>query len=77
MHLKFDVLLIFTAFVCVLSEDVPFVNTKLGIIKGSYMASRLGKRIVAFRGVRYGKPPVGYKRFKVLIESSTHSHNRY
>ena len=49
------------------ASSQPIVETSLGKIKGSYMSTRLGKRIYAFRGIRYGKPPVGYKRFKVSI----------
>lgn len=41
------------------------VTTSLGIIKGSEMTSRLQRPIFAFRGVRYGEPPVGELRFLV------------
>ena len=49
------------------SQDNPVVRTKLGEIKGSFMESRLGKRIYSFRGIRYAKPPTGQRRFKVRI----------
>ncbi|XP_057335700.1 esterase E4-like [Microplitis mediator] len=44
--------------------DNPEVTTPMGKIKGSIMTSRLGKDIYAFRGIRYGEPPVGQQRFK-------------
>ncbi|XP_001603584.1 esterase E4 [Nasonia vitripennis] len=46
-------------------DDSPVVETSLGKIKGSFMTSRLGKQIYSFRGIRYGKPPIGERRFKV------------
>lgn len=40
------------------------LNSSLGNVKGSLMTSRLGKKIYSFRGVRYGEPPVGQRRFQ-------------
>lgn len=42
----------------------PIVSTTLGQIQGSVMNSRLDRRFYAFRGIRYGKAPVGELRFK-------------
>ncbi|CAD6245282.1 GSCOCT00013629001.2-RA-CDS [Cotesia congregata] len=46
------------------SSDPPEVTTPLGKVKGSLMETRLGKTIYAFRGIRYGEPPIGQLRFK-------------
>ncbi|KAH0551917.1 esterase FE4-like [Cotesia glomerata] len=46
------------------NSDSPEVTTPLGKVKGSLMTTRLGKTIYAFRGIRYGEPPVGQQRFK-------------
>lgn len=43
----------------------PRVNTETGIFEGSILATRLGKTIYAFRGIRYAEAPVGELRFKV------------
>ena len=43
------------------------ISSPLGIIRGSYLTTRLGKRIYAFRGIRYGQAPVGQLRFQVRI----------
>ncbi|XP_043269297.1 esterase E4-like [Venturia canescens] len=51
-------------------NNIPFnpeVSTPLGRIKGSFMTSRLNKKIYAFRGIRYAEPPTGDLRFKVAI----------
>lgn len=40
------------------------VSTSLGAIRGVVLKSRLGEDFHAFRGIRYGKPPVGDLRFK-------------
>lgn len=42
----------------------PVVSTALGKIKGSVMTSRLDRPFNSFRGIRYGKPPVGDLRFR-------------
>ncbi|XP_033207581.1 esterase E4-like [Belonocnema kinseyi] len=57
-------------FVAFLNFDYVFTQTEtleisaLGKLKGSFMETRLGKRIYAFRGVRFGEPPVGTLRFE-------------
>lgn len=45
--------------------DSVIVKTKLGLIRGSLMRTRLGKIIYSFRGIRYAEPPVSSLRFKV------------
>lgn len=40
----------------------------LGQIRGSVMHSGTGRKIAAFRGIPYAKPPVGDLRFKVIVE---------
>lgn len=42
----------------------PIVMTKCGQIKGSVFESRLGRNFLGFRGIRYGKSPVGKLRFR-------------
>ena len=44
-------------------EDV--LESPLGKLKGATLETRLGKKIFAFRGVRYAEPPVGQQRFQV------------
>ncbi|KAL4709555.1 hypothetical protein ACJJTC_007286 [Scirpophaga incertulas] len=44
-------------------ED-PVVVTPAGAIRGSWMSTRRGRQIRAFRGVRYAQPPVGDLRFQ-------------
>ncbi|XP_050676027.1 esterase FE4-like isoform X2 [Leptidea sinapis] len=52
-------------------EDVqaPSVKTPAGWITGSWMTSRRGRAIQAYRGIRYAEPPTGDLRFRppVLI----------
>lgn len=54
---------------CVLSldseETYPKVFTPAGEFQGSVLESRLGKKINAFRGIRYAEAPIGSLRFKV------------
>ncbi|XP_043269312.1 uncharacterized protein [Venturia canescens] len=38
-----------------------------GKIRGSFLTSRLGRKIYAFRGLRYAEPPTGQQRFKQAI----------
>ncbi|XP_065371728.1 juvenile hormone esterase-like [Calliphora vicina] len=47
-------------------EKDPIINveTSLGQVMGTQMDSRLGNKFWAFRGVRYGQPPVGEMRFQ-------------
>lgn len=71
------IVLLFAAVCCSLFENVlcdepavgelPIVSTGLGRIQGSVMASKSGRRFYAFRGIRYGKPPVGDLRFKAPL----------
>lgn len=58
-------------FYAVLAQESANVHIKdLGRIKGSFMTTRLGKKIFSFRGVRFAEPPVGKLRFQVrFIES--------
>ncbi|XP_034950414.1 esterase FE4-like [Chelonus insularis] len=43
------------------------VSCDLGRVRGSEMTSRLGRKIYAFRGVRYAEPPVDDLRFKTPV----------
>jgi hypothetical protein len=47
------------------NAERPIVNTPLGQIQGVILASRLGKQISAFRGIRYAKAPTEDLRFQV------------
>nr|ARK19930.1 carboxylic ester hydrolase [Ampulex compressa] len=47
-----------------IADQPPEVRAPNGRIKGSFMSTRLGRRIYAFRGVRYAEPPVGQLRFE-------------
>ena len=49
---------------CFRCETNVLVETKSGVIRGSKMKSKKGKKILAFRGIPYGKPPTGELRFK-------------
>ena len=40
------------------------VKTRNGPVRGSEMKSKQGKKIFAFRGIPYAKPPLGDKRFR-------------
>ena len=42
----------------------PVAKTKLGMLHGRIEQSRNGNRILAFRGIRHVKPPVGELRFQ-------------
>ena len=53
----------------VLCQSDPYVETSLGKIKGSYLSSYSKREFLAFRGIRYAKPPIGQLRFQV--QSST------
>lgn len=52
-------------------EDVQLLVTipSLGQVQGFEMLSTTGRKIAAFRGIPYAKPPVGDLRFKVLTET--------
>ncbi|KAF5306930.1 hypothetical protein FQA39_LY00160 [Lamprigera yunnana] len=45
------------------AED-PIVHTPKGLMKGTIIKSLLGQDIYSFRGIRYGKAPVGELRFQ-------------
>lgn len=45
----------------------PIVDTPMGRFRGSMMQSTAGREFLAFRGIRYAKPPVGQLRFKVHL----------
>lgn len=47
-------------------EQIPIVKTKLGVIKGRSMTSRLGQSFLGFRGIRYAEAPVNELRFQVF-----------
>ena len=51
--------------------EFPVAQTKLGMLWGTVEESRAAKRILAFRGIKYAKPPVGELRLAppVLAES--------
>lgn len=49
------------------TDRKPTVSTTLGEIQGSVMNSRLDRPFYAFRGIRYGKSPVGELRFKAPV----------
>ena len=46
------------------------LSSPLGKVKGSFLETRLGKKIYSFRGIRYAEPPVGQKRFQVRFSES-------
>ena len=58
-----SVMLLFSNILDVPSYDITVV-TGNGPVSGSTMTSRTGKKIFAFRGIPYGKPPVGELRFR-------------
>nr|XP_031832206.1 esterase E4-like [Nomia melanderi] len=49
------------------TEEQPVVHAPIGPIRGSFLTSRLGKKIYSFRGVRYGESPTGHQRFQPPI----------
>ncbi|KAJ3646359.1 hypothetical protein Zmor_023949 [Zophobas morio] len=57
-------LIVFVLLHCVFAAQNVQVSTPLGKILGTTLTTRLGKTIYAFRGIRYGKPPVNELRFK-------------
>lgn len=67
MHYKFYFILEWSVLcmnvVCIMGH--VFMETKLGILKGTTMMSRNGRKFKAFMGVPYAKPPIGLLRFQV------------
>jgi len=49
---------------CFCRGNKILVETNKGSVKGSKMKTRKGKKIFAFRGIPYAKPPVGKLRFR-------------
>ena len=47
-----------------LKQPAIIVDTAQGSVRGSKMKSKLGKKIFAFRGIPYAKPPLGELRFR-------------
>lgn len=45
----------------------PTAETPLGRLRGHYLETRGGRKIAAFTGIPYAKPPVGDLRFKVTL----------
>ena len=45
-------------------QPAIIVDTAQGSVRGSKMKSKLGKKIFAFRGIPYAKPPLGELRFR-------------
>lgn len=60
-------------------KEPPTVEVSQGRLSGLWMRSRGGRRVAAFKGVPYAKPPVGDLRFEVsqflslVGDSSKHS----
>ena len=48
---------------CCRKEEI-IIETRNGSIRGSEMKSIQGKKIYAFRGIPYAKPPIGDRRFR-------------
>ena len=46
------------------NNDTVLVDTRLGAIRGTKLKNKNGETIFSFRGVPYGKPPVGPLRFR-------------
>ncbi|XP_018321739.1 esterase FE4 isoform X2 [Agrilus planipennis] len=63
-------ILLFSVYVCCVlfvngeAKNLPLTSTKLGVIKGNYLESRLKRTIYAYRGIRYAEAPVGNLRFQ-------------
>jgi hypothetical protein len=48
-------------------HDAPTVHIQQGTLKGTYLASRYGRKFAAFQGIPYAQPPTGALRFKVRV----------
>ncbi|EFA08586.1 juvenile hormone esterase-like [Tribolium castaneum] len=46
------------------NTEKPIITTPLGQVQGAILASRAGKPIISFRGIRYAKAPIDELRFK-------------
>lgn len=42
------------------------VRTEDGLIKGKYMKSQCGRKLIGFVGIPYAEPPIGPLRFMVI-----------
>ncbi|KAG7190097.1 hypothetical protein KM043_006231 [Ampulex compressa] len=56
-----------------IADQPPEVRAPNGRIKGSFMSTRLGRRIYAFRGIRYTEPPVGLLRFEPPVPKADYN----
>jgi hypothetical protein len=56
---------IILALQAVSAHDGPTVRVHQGIMQGSYLNSRYGRKFAAFQGIPYAQPPTGELRFKV------------
>ena len=57
--------------------EFPVASTKKGMLWGTVEESRGRKRILAFRGIKYGQPPVGSLRWKSPIAAPAWEGIRY
>lgn len=48
-------------------EHGPIIETPQGAIQGAWKLTISGRKVQAFMGVPYAKPPVGPLRFKVCV----------
>ena len=54
-------------FQCLYFSVAPPVMTTQGLVTGLTNTTDAGNRFFSYRGIRYGKPPVGDLRFRVGI----------
>ena len=57
------IIIVYMKMNCCKGEKI-IIETKNGLIKGSKMKSKQGKRIYAFRGIPYANPPLRERRFR-------------
>ncbi|KAI8423395.1 hypothetical protein MSG28_012545 [Choristoneura fumiferana] len=50
----------------------PVTVTPSGVVRGSWMESRRGRRFQAYRGIRYAQPPIGELRFQPPVDVVTY-----
>jgi hypothetical protein len=43
----------------------PLVHVEQGALRGTYLTSAGGRKLAAFQGIPYARPPTGKHRFKV------------